>query len=579
MPPLKVENGHRERAGMPPSRELDNAAPVEALPATFARDVVPEFRGVPLKVHRLHHLDWIRVVMILCVVYAHLAFSGLVQYEKVMEDDRAYTPYAEGHSGTPSLFLVRWVSVLRQWCIPLLFWVSGAAAACSFKKKKGNGVGKLLMLSLVGVASNGSVWMLGPHNANCWPLDHDKPECEGGRFFHFSVVAGTGDIFPWIYQMWYTMLLAVIVLINLPFMNVLAGRRGLFSLFFQWIVTVALLGFVLQFASGGALLGNIKLPESYEKYAWLASVGEEYFESPSPVPDALLVFKWLSACEAAFLFVSYLLAPRRRGPCCRIRFLHYVAAGIMVLTLAAPLASEIGHISPCFLVFLLNLVNRSFQMGFMMTRPVAMCEGDADDGKVKPMISKAWPAVIMIVTFCAPSTNYYAAGNLTYPYFPRVEDRCLYVGGAICAFFLVDRLGQTLDISPTPPTFAWTALLLYLFHPWIITVFIEAGLRAPADDVRRSLFTEFSCVWFLSVLVVFLFVQGFVTLNWCCRAVCSCLSRWCCCCRCCCRRKGAAAARERLAAGLFLEDQGDTEQAYERLLELGDEEEERHTAV
>ena len=42
-------------------------------------------------------------------------------------------------------------------------------------------------------------------------------------------------------------------------------------------------------------------------------------------------------------------------------------------------------------------------------------------------VSLYWPMMAILRTLTAPSTNWYAAGNLTYPYYPRLLDRADYV--------------------------------------------------------------------------------------------------------------------------------------------------------
>lgn len=490
--------------------------------------------------------------MIVLVVFAHLSFSGLTEYENVMVDDRAYSPYIEGYSGEPSSLGIRWMAVGRQWCIPLLFWVSGASAALAFKKKRCHGLGRIFLLTVVGIASNGSVWMLGPHNPDCWPLDHDKPQCEDGKLFKFSVCAGDGEIFPWVFQMWYTAALVLITLLNTPLMNVVDGRRGLCSLLCQWIVSMLAAGSLLQIASAGALLSSDVLPE---KYQWLASVGQDYFESPPEVPDVRLAFNFLAISEALFLVTGYLASRRKPDSCIPLRVFHYTAGAMMVLTLATPFANVIGHITPCFVLWCFTVMNRSFQMGFIMTRPLAKGGNDDLDGPVKPLFSKCWPGAIVLVTLFAPSTNFYLAGNLTYPYLPGVVDRCMYAAGAIVLFFLVDRAGQTFESVPVPKGVSWAALLIYLFHPWVMTLIIDAGLRAPEDTVRRDLLTNVGFVWPATIFAVYIPVAGLVA-----------------CCRCCCRRP--VSAREgRMPANTSWQPCEDVPEVYMRLASPSDDDE------
>lgn len=506
---------------------------------------------VILATDRFNYLAWIRTLLIAIILYAQLSFSGLTEYDTLMLDDRTYDPYMNSRSGSPSSLSIRWVSICRQWCLPLLFWVSGAVAGFDFGQRRCYGLGMIGVLTLVGIVANGSIWILGPQNDQCWPLDHAKPECESGRLFQFSVVAGHGSIFPWISQMWYTIVLAIIILLNMPFMGVLAGRRGFGSLVLQWMIWTLLWGTLLQIASGGTLLERAQLPE---KYQWVASEGKDYFESSPEVPDVHLAFAWLAGSEALFLSVSFVASRWKSDSWCPLRIVHYMAGAAMVLTLAAPIATEIATITPSFTMYLLNIMNKSFQMGFMMIRPQVGDQGIDTGNKVEPLFSKYWPLALLWASIVAPSTNFYMAGDLIYPFLPGTLDRCLYVAGAVSVFFMVDRAGHSLESSPVPRAVSSSTLLLYLFYPWVLALLVCAGLRAPEDSIIRTLFTQAGTVWvstILAVLVpcVFLF------------------SIWSYCCT-----KRAAARERRTAVTRAWESRIDAQEVYLELISASDDE-------
>mmetsp|Transcript_116643 Transcript_116643/g.310318 ORF Transcript_116643/g.310318 Transcript_116643/m.310318 type:complete len:113 (+) Transcript_116643:881-1219(+) len=67
---------------------------------------------------------------------------------------------------------------------------------------------------------------------------------------------------------------------------------------------------------------------------------------------------------------------------------------------------------------------------------------------------------------------------LTYPFFLSVTDRALYVSGATALVFLLDRCGRCARCEELPGFLGQSALVLYLFHPVLITVLLHSGLRS-----------------------------------------------------------------------------------------------------
>eukprot|EP00929_Paragymnodinium_shiwhaense_P024200 TRINITY_DN14970_c0_g2_i2.p1 TRINITY_DN14970_c0_g2~~TRINITY_DN14970_c0_g2_i2.p1 ORF type:complete len:298 (-),score=13.57 TRINITY_DN14970_c0_g2_i2:738-1631(-) len=170
---------------------------------------------------RLHHLDWIRCSMIVMAVYLHVWMvvthrtSGLYldnhafpefpkewpEYTTVGQDKATYQRNAVSF---------RWIQMGRQFCIPALFWVSGASLACA----KGNlrpVYIKTIAITLIGCFSNYLVYMVGPRDDRC--SFRDAPEgidCKG-MLINFVVAPKAGILFLILFQFWFTVFLLVFV--------------------------------------------------------------------------------------------------------------------------------------------------------------------------------------------------------------------------------------------------------------------------------------------------------------------------------------------------------------------------------
>merc|ERR1719162_2949446 len=119
---------------------------------------------------------------------------------------------AANATGPPTPQSTRHITVIRQWCLPLLFWVSGASMACSYKGGVPRGLGKLLAISAVGMCCNAFLWYTSPQNRDCII---DTPACQGkGIIFDFSICGRAGWWFAILFQMWYTLVLVVLCLLN-----------------------------------------------------------------------------------------------------------------------------------------------------------------------------------------------------------------------------------------------------------------------------------------------------------------------------------------------------------------------------
>jgi len=191
----------------------------------------------------------------------------------------------------------------------------------------------------------------------------------------------------------------------------------------------------------------------------------------------VLVLSLLGILEAAFLGLAALCAEGggARPGWLPLRAVHYLLALVCLLQFGAlPYAEEMTTIGLAYVSYILTGFNRCFGLGFIMTRARLVPAGD----EASPLISRVWPLMLLVFTFFAPSTNWDLAGMLTYPFFKGALDRCLYVGGALVIFFLVDRGSRGVGCDPLPRRLAHVGLLLYLFHPVLITLFLSLGLRS-----------------------------------------------------------------------------------------------------
>lgn len=400
---------------------------------------------------RLHELDWFRALMVILVVYAHISRSGMRGgvYGKIANDDRIYNMV------DPSPLGVRWISSVRQYCLPLLFFVSGAACACSFKKTPGS-FGKIIVYTFLGVSLNAALWLLGPQNPDCDPCTaYGRAECQGA-VFDFTICPFSGKIFPIVFQMWYTAMLLVLMLLNWPLFAFLRNNTCSSALILQLIMTIGV-------------------------QAALAIVDES-------ITKPWLVIGLMALTEVLFVALS-ITGKKLGGRPELLRFLHYGLGALATLQFGCiPIAPEIEHISTAFMLFIFCGFNKSFQLGFVLT--LARLPGQHD---VLPIVSLYWPMMAILRTLTAPSTNWYAAGNLTYPYYPRLLDRADYVAGAVVVMFVVDRLGRMMNCKPLPAFMGYGALLLYLLHPWMMALLIVA--------VRGTRLEDTGSIWIMCILV------------------------------------------------------------------------------
>jgi len=364
--------------------------------------------------------------------------------DKTLYDYKSYREHVL--TDAPSPYAVRWISIIRQWCLPLLFWVSGAAAACSYRGGMPRGIDKLLGFTCLGMLFNAGLWLLSPMITYC-TVDSDKPECKG-ILFNFSICGGAGWWFAVVFQMWYTLVLMGFSLMSWPLFATVHGSVRTWALTIQWVLNMLLISFFVL-ASGGAC------------------------------PDPIRTLLQAGALEVAFLVLVAMDAPLAewlaRPSWLPVRVLHYLMALVALLEFGAlPYAAEMKNIGPAYLAFIVTGFKQFFRLGFVMTHARVGPAGD----RAEPLVSTVWPVILIVMTFVAPSTNFDAAGMLTYPYYSRAVDRCLYVAGSLVLTFVLDRASRGVRCRPLPNVLGHTSLLLYLFHPVLITVLLALGLRS-----------------------------------------------------------------------------------------------------
>lgn len=392
---------------------------------------------------RLFFLDWLRMLMVVSVSYAHTVFCGIDRMHDITEDNHAYAAALQEHQNS---FRPRWVSYVRPIAIPVLFWISGASLALGFRSdvcgllKKS--MLKLSVLSVIGISLNAVMWNLSPRNQDCSINHLEWPQCKGkGVLFDFTEDPNSGSVEPYFNQMWYTVALLLLMPLSIPYFRAVAGFGG-----HHWLV--------LQFALTAAV------------YIALALLAEEVSQ-PGPVLACLLV------SEAVFLALGALAAStelltRLRLP---LRVVHYVAALVGCVQFGTTPIGDIKDMTLGYFLYFAVGVLRWFQLGFLMTRPRKGVDS-------KPCLSKYWPLVMVLLAFVIPSTNWYFAAMLPYPYFPGMLDRSLYAAGTFTWIFIIDRCSRTMPCEPLPRVLHLFSLVLYLGQVALLQSFMATMWRS-----------------------------------------------------------------------------------------------------
>lgn len=411
---------------------------------------------------RLHYLDWMRSTLIFGVVYAHFNFGDVTHMESLTIDQSALPPsvvinvsamiegkYSVFPQDGTSPFGVKICGGARQACVPLLFWISGAAMAFTFKgscQRLGHICLRLFVVTIIGMLSNGAAWLTSPQDENC----SARFPCPGkGILWDFSIDPHNGQIIPWIHQMWFTVALMVGMVIAWPYFQVIAKQAGPERM---------LLPFTFTIVWSSSLL----------------SVAGEVCQHKMVAIASILV------CEAAFLSVSYVMVMPYRPPAVPVRLLQYLCAVLAIVqTGLSPIAEypTLG-LTPAYVCYMGLSALKWFEFGFLMMIP--RCCGDADDfGSAHALVSNVWPVLLFVGAVLMPSTNWNMAGMLTYPYLPRLYARNLYIAGTYFTFFMCDRLGQWANCVPQPWFVGYASLVLYVFQVPLMQAPMVLGLREP----------------------------------------------------------------------------------------------------
>lgn len=394
---------------------------------------------------RLHFLDWLRVVLVGFVVYAHLIFCGA---QVGRPADHGAVDNRNFNVEFPQHLAIRWNSVARQWCIPLLFWISGAACALSFDGSAPRffkGLRRILTITAVGVAGNAAMWLLGPRKEEC---SFREPCVNEGVFFDFTEDPYSGDVEPYVNQMWYTIALLLVTGLNWPLLKASVDTAPPWS------------SLAVQFGLATAVYAALIFGAAGD------STGGQHHPS-------LLGF-WLVANEALFLVLAVLAVSKWRPLWLNLRLLHYACAAVAVLQVAGSECVPtpvVDDISAGYVLYLTAGINKWFQLGAIMASPRR--EDPAGAG-VEPVVSTAWPVALILLVLCTPSTNWVMAGVLPYPFYARRLDRLLYVGGTVLAMFIADRCSYGFQCRPVPRLVSTGALVLYTFQVVLLTVFLHA---------------------------------------------------------------------------------------------------------
>lgn len=415
----------------------------------------------------LAYLDWFEALLIGAFVYC--ALQTLKMRHDELESTTAYDDHAFKKDGAGNLGL-RWVSVLRQWLVPMFFFVFGAKMSVAFATwpqtlLKWGGAAAL------GLVLNYILWLEGPQDPTCDPAASDpynrqyRQTCKGPILpFTVTPMPKGSEWWSILYQISFLVMLIGFLVLNVPLFNFIANRGGVLPLVIQWVATI---GFYV---------------------AMVLAAG-------SRVPYVPLLISLLLVYEAAFLAVAALSTPRVRPHWLPARVVHYLAGGIAILIFGCtPIATSMStDISPAYILFLTVGSNKIFQLGYVITQ-------SRRHDNVEPILSKFWPLTVAVMVLCAPSTNWFLAGNLAFPYFPSMLDRSLFVTGTVVMVFIFERIGASFPLVPFPSVCTTSAVVLYLLYPHFMAFWIVVLPR----NLLNVEFIWWCCIFFAAAFAALL---------------------------------------------------------------------------
>jgi len=424
---------------------------------------------------RLHHLDWLRAMMIYVAVFLH-TWTTFVPSRPAATIDNLMVPvfdqslapheYALFNQGEADWretdYAWRYIMIGRQYAIPILFWISG----CSMGIGKGgnicDSIRKVGLITAVGMAVNFGIWAAGPGDDSCSyqkSIDPNTPDDEcNGVLFDWVVAPGGGELFAVLFQFWFTLFLMIFLGEVLPLWNALREIRD--NAGETWSLPDAS-------ALKGAGLHWVIVTAVYVGFSfWL---DEPAGSDVTRLPQAI----YLSLMEIPFIFCLMLSCGMPASRPGAVRIAQYAAAvvGLFQFVLVQIPKLDKGGPEPPLdgrFVIYFHMFRQMLSLGFVMMLTRA---------KTAPVVSCAYPLMVLGLTVVAPFTNYYRGGVDTYPFFPFLFDRLLYTGGSYIHLFVQDRLGTVFanmgSVMPLPSAFGFGALLAYMFHPVTIVLLVS----------------------------------------------------------------------------------------------------------
>jgi hypothetical protein len=278
------------------------------------------------------------------------------------------------------------------------------------------------------------IFLIGPQDDKCsFTASQVQEDCKG-LLIDFVVAPHAGTLFLILFQFWFTLFLLAFITEDCVLYACLRNMQTSTSLPLRDLIlrfvglTVFYLG--LSFWAGGY----------------------------TPLRVWSL---YVSAMDSIFTFclLRGVAASRSRQPSARAW--QYAAAACAVAQFCIPPFFEDqptgfdGRI-----VIYYHLFRQFIALGFTSTLTRT---------KVKPICSRAWPVVVILLLAGCPSTNFFRSGQLTYPWFPFIPDRILYTSGSFVVMFIMDRIGNVFAelglCVQLPNSIGTGTLLAYMFHP------------------------------------------------------------------------------------------------------------------
>mmetsp|Transcript_51560 Transcript_51560/g.130360 ORF Transcript_51560/g.130360 Transcript_51560/m.130360 type:complete len:795 (+) Transcript_51560:51-2435(+) len=391
---------------------------------------------------RLHHLDWLRAAAILLAVCLHIAQILRAPWPWHHDDNDFFQD--EENAISPDWWYYRLTAHGRLFVIPILFYISGAAMALG-----GGSLGpfllKISLVTLCGCGQNYVLYATGPQDPNCSFDRRTHDECQTGLWLDFLIAPKSGQIFPIIYQLWYTIALVIFISEDIALYSEV--RRA----YAEKQVRAHCL--VLRYFCVAGL------------YA-LSVMGK------IPIAEFCLLLA-LEALSSVCIIRSAQLAGSASAetPSVRARLWQYAAIMVAVLQFGYPNFDIQSFDGKLFVYF--HIFRQLMAIGFVstLTRKTTAL-----------VLSRSWPLAFIIFVTLLPSSSYYWGGMVAYPWLPHRIDRLIMISASFMGVLMLDRIGHVfgdagLDLE-MPDYFSHAALLMYIAHPVFIVVLTKiSGMR------------------------------------------------------------------------------------------------------